>query len=91
MHSVFQGQWAQGGRLTGILTPNSRSEKAAACSRAMRLVRLQHRGPPMEAMASRQAAVSLWGAAQASGVRGVAPETKEAKMPAPAAAPQTPR
>ena len=91
MHSPFQGQWAQGGRETGIFTPNSASEKAAACSRAMRLVRLQHRGPPMAVMASRQAAVSLWGTAQASGVNGVAPETMEAKIPAPAAAPQTPR
>ena len=90
-HSPFHAHQAQDGRVTGMATPNSFSEKAAAVSTARRLVRLQQRGPPTAAMVSRQAAVSRWETAHGSAVSGVAPVTIEAKIPAPAAAPHTPR
>ena len=66
-------------------------EKAAAVSSARRPVRLQQRGPPISAFLSRHCAVNLCGMAHSSGVMGEAPLTMLAKMPAPAAAPQTPR
>ena len=90
MHSVFQGEKPQRGRLTGIATPNSFSEKAAAHSIAIRPVRLQQRGPPISAFFSRHCAASFCGTAHCSGVMGEAPLTILAKTPAPAAAPHTP-
>ena len=48
-------------RLTGISTPNSSLEKAAAVWMEMRLTRLQHRGPPTCVNASRHRAESVWG------------------------------
>ena len=72
-------------------TPNSFSENAAAHSIAVRPVRLQQRGPPIAAFFSRHCAASFCPRPHLSGVIGEAPLTMLAKMPAPAAAPQTPR
>lgn len=71
-------------------TPSSLRAKSAAASMERRPVRLQQRGPPTAAMRARQSETRRWAAAQRSAASGDAPQAMLAKIPAPAAAPQTP-
>ena len=52
---------------------------------------MQHRGPPIPPIRSRDRAVIRWETPQASPARGVDPDTMDANMPALSPAPQAPQ
>lgn len=91
MHWRFRSAWTQATDEQSILMPSVSSENLAASSMAIRVVRLQQRGPPISERRSRMRAVSFIGMPQASLFSGFDPVTMLAKMPAPICAPQTPQ